>query len=205
MNNDKKKQVIGLYGEMQLAMKLHGNNWQVHRSYIDEGIDFVISKYYCKSCKKFSKQLIRQELYKDKKVKCVTNLCELCQKEKLSIVTKYLQVKTSEGEETNDKDTRDFSFHPKIRYDMDSKVYYVWIAVFENKELENTKIHYYIFHSSSISEFDDISLPSYQTTYNQKTTLKININGDVLNKGKKHNYRCFREFYNNFQILESLD
>ena len=32
---EKKKQVIGLYGEMQLAMRLHANGWQVHRSVID--------------------------------------------------------------------------------------------------------------------------------------------------------------------------
>lgn len=43
---EKKKLVIGLYGEMQLSMKLHQLGWQVHRSYIDEGIDFVISRYY---------------------------------------------------------------------------------------------------------------------------------------------------------------
>lgn len=59
LEEEKKKQVIGLYGEMQLAMKLHSNGWQVHRSYIDEGIDFVISKYYCKTCGRFSNQLIR--------------------------------------------------------------------------------------------------------------------------------------------------
>ncbi|STQ85464.1 hypothetical protein [Helicobacter muridarum] len=58
LEEDKKKQVIGLYGEMQLAMKFHNNVWQVHRSYIDEGIDFVISKYYCKICGKFSNQLL---------------------------------------------------------------------------------------------------------------------------------------------------
>lgn len=54
IEDEKKKQVIGLYGEMQLAMRLYNNGWQVHRSYIDEGIDFVISKYYCSRCKKFS-------------------------------------------------------------------------------------------------------------------------------------------------------
>ena len=42
---DKKKLVIGLYGEMHLAMLLHEKGWQVHRSYIDESIDFVITKY----------------------------------------------------------------------------------------------------------------------------------------------------------------
>ncbi|HEC1772828.1 TPA: hypothetical protein R1721_000355 [Campylobacter lari] len=205
LDEEKKKQVIGLYGEMQLAMKLHNNNWQVHRSYIDEGIDFVISKYYCKSCGKFSKQLIKQANFNGKKAKCVTNLCEICKNEKLSIITKYLQVKTSEGKETKSKNIRNFSFHPKIRYDMDNKVYYVWIAVFENKELEDSKIHYYIFHSSDISKFDDINLDTYQIADNQKTTLKIDIEGNVLNQGKKYHYGCFKIFHNNFQILEKLD
>lgn len=151
IEEDKKKQVIGLYGEMQLAMRLHANGWQVHRSYIDEGIDFVISKYYCKKCQKFSNQLIRQESFKGKNAKCVTNLCEFCKIQRLDIVTKYLQVKTSEGKdkEKNGKiieDERDFSFHPKIRYDMDKNVFYVWIAVFaDNKNIESSKIHYYIF------------------------------------------------------------
>jgi hypothetical protein len=54
IDKEKKKQVIGLYGEMQLAMILHEKGWQVHRSYIDEGIDFVITKYFCKCCNKFS-------------------------------------------------------------------------------------------------------------------------------------------------------
>ncbi|MDR0676694.1 MAG: hypothetical protein LBF97_06610 [Elusimicrobiota bacterium] len=55
-NEDKKKQVIGLYGEMQLAIRLHERGWQVHRSYIDEGIDFVITKYFCTDCRQFSTQ-----------------------------------------------------------------------------------------------------------------------------------------------------
>lgn len=146
LENEKKKQVIGLYGEMQLAMKLHARGWQVHRSYIDEGIDFVISRYYCRSCKKFSNQLIRQKIYQGKKAKCVTNLCEFCKIQKLDIITKYLQVKTSEGKAIKDKnggilqDVRHFSFHPKIRYDLDDKVFYVWIAVFaDNESLESAK------------------------------------------------------------------
>ena len=95
---EKKKQVIGLYGEMQLAMILHNKGWQVHRSYIDEGIDFVITKYYCVKCKKFVNQYIRNEEYNKKKCKCVTNLCEKCKEnDTLKIITKYLQVKTSEG------------------------------------------------------------------------------------------------------------
>lgn len=210
-SEEKKKQVIGLYGEMQLAMKLHSLGWQVHRSYIDEGIDFVISKYYCKACNKFSNQFIRQELWENKKTKCVTNLCEFCKTQKLDIITKYLQVKTSEGKPIYNRnefvaDERHFSFHPKIRYDMDNKVFYVWIAVFANNDdLEHAKIHYYIFHSSNIIKFDDISLPTYQITDNQKTTLRIDMQGRVLNHGKKYSYDCFKEFYNDFKILEKLD
>lgn len=64
----------------------------------------MISKYYCKSCEKFSNQLIRQETWEGKKAKCVTNLCEFCKQTKLDIVTKYLQVKTSEGKPIYNKD-----------------------------------------------------------------------------------------------------
>ena len=38
---EKKKQVIGLYGEMQVAMRLHANGWQGHRS----GIDSTLSRH----------------------------------------------------------------------------------------------------------------------------------------------------------------
>lgn len=205
LEEEKKKQVIGLYGEMQLAMKLHSNGWQVHRSYIDEGIDFVISKYYCKYCGRFSNQLIRQDTFQGKSAKCVTNLCEFCKRQKLDIITKYLQVKTSEGKSTGDKNIRNFSFHPKIRYNLGESVFYVWIAVFsDDEDLENAKIHYYIFHSSDISRFDDISLPTYQITDNQKTTLRINLQGKVLNCGKKYSYECFETFHNHFRLLEKL-
>ncbi len=201
---EKKKQVIGLFGEMQLAMKLHALGWQVHRGYIDEGIDFVISRYFCKKCGKFSNQLIRQGKFNGANAKCVTNLCELCGTQKLDIITRYLQVKTSEGKPTGTADERSFSFHPKIRYDMDKSVFYVWIAVFAQNEddLENAKIHFYIFKSSDVSKFDDISLPTYQITDNQKTTLRINTAGAVLNKGKKYSYECFKEFFDNFGLLE---
>ena len=203
LDEEKKKQVIGLYGEMQLAMKLHSLGWQVHRGYIDEGIDFVISKYYCKVCEKFSNQLIRQESWQGQKAKCVTNLCEFCKESKLDIVTKYLQVKTSEGKPSKKPNAREFSFHPKIRYDMDNCVFYVWIAVFADDEnLEQSIIHYYIFHSSDVGRFDDMSLPTYQITDNQKTTLRINKQGEILNNGKKYSYKCFKEFHNHFAILE---
>ena len=35
LDEEKKKQVIGPYGEMQLAMELHSLGWQVHRGYIE--------------------------------------------------------------------------------------------------------------------------------------------------------------------------
>ena len=206
LEEEKKNQVIGLFGEMQLAMKLHALGWQVHRSYIDEGIDFVISRYFCKNCKTFSNQLIRQNKYEGKNVKCVTNLCDICGKQKLDIITRYLQVKTSEGKPTKEQHIRQFSFHPKIRYDMDKSVFYVWIAVFANaqneKDLENAKLHFYIFKSDEVHKFDDITLPTYQITDNQKTSLRINIEGEILNKGKKHSYECFKDFHNNFKVLE---
>lgn len=209
LEEEKKKQVIGLYGEMQLAMKLHALGWQVHRSYIDEGIDFVISRYYCESCRKFTNQFIRQSEFNGKSAKCVTNLCKFCQNQKIDIITRYLQVKTSEGIPIKDNDNaRNFSFHPKIRYDMGKNVFYAWIAIFAKSnndgDLENANIHYYVFHSSDVGKFDDMKIASYQITDNQKTALRIDINGRVLNTGKKHKYDCFDEFYNNFKILEAI-
>jgi len=82
---DKKKQVVGLYGEMRLSMELHELGWQVHRAYFDEDINFIIIKYWCPKCKKYSNQWIRKELYKGKSVKCVTNLCEHCNEKELPI------------------------------------------------------------------------------------------------------------------------
>ena len=35
-SENRDKQVIGLYGEMRLAMELHNRGWQVYRTYIDE-------------------------------------------------------------------------------------------------------------------------------------------------------------------------
>lgn len=65
-----------------------------------------------------------------------------------------------------------FSFHPKIRYDLGKSVFYVWIAVFgDSEDLENAKIHFYIFHSGDVDKFDDTSLATYQIT--DKTTLLI--------------------------------
>ncbi|KPH56467.1 hypothetical protein HPU229334_01750 [Helicobacter pullorum] len=37
-----------------------------------------------------------------------------------------------------------------------------------------------------------------------KTTLRINLVGEILNRGKKYSYDCFKEFHNNFVVLEEL-
>lgn len=202
--DDKKKQVIGLYGEMRLSMELHERGWQVHRAYIDEGIDFIITKYYCPFCKKYSNQYIRYTNRNKKKVKCVTNLCEHCKKTELEVISRYLQVKTSEGIKTKKDDVRKFSFHPKIRYDMGNEVFYVWIAIFD--DTTEKKCHFYILNTKDVEKFDNIKLPTYQITDNQKTELPIRKDGVVLKKSTKdtgYDYSVFNtRFYNNFGALE---
>ncbi|BBM88483.1 hypothetical protein COTS27_00163 [Spirochaetota bacterium] len=212
---DKKKRIIGLYGEMRLAMELHAKGWQVHRSYIDEGIDFIITKYWCTHCRKFVNQHISEKSYKSEIRKCVTNKCDKCKEKELEIKVRYLQVKTSEGiAEKNNTDTKKFSFHPKIRYIM-RDVFYVWIAVFkdggspttttkdDDSPTTTTTVHYYVFRTGDIIRFDDINIKSYQITDNQKTSLRIDRDGDVRNQGNKYNYDCFKEFHNNFSELDT--
>lgn len=202
---EKKKQVIGLYGEMRLSMELHELGWQVHRAYIDEGIDFVITKYYCPVCNKYSNQWIRNKNYNGKNKKCVTNLCEHCKENELQVISRYLQVKTSEGiDKGKDKQgniIKEFSFHPKIRYNMGDEIFYVWIAVFDDSKKK--KCHFYILNTKDVEYFDDINIDTYQITDNQKTALKIREDGVVLNKGKKYTYDCFNDrFYNDWNALE---
>ena len=199
---EEKKSVIGLWGEMTLAMKLHELGWAVHRAYIDEGIDFVISKYYCSNCKSYSKQLINHTAYKGKNAKCVTNLCEKCRNTELSLVSKYLQVKTSEGVDTGTPNVKDFSFQPRIGYMTGDDVFYVWIAVYEQSG-GIKKPYFYIFNSKDVTKFDNISLDSYQITDNQQTHLYIRDDGYVTNKGRIYNYNCFNtDFYNNWTCLD---
>jgi len=203
--NDKKKQVIGLYGEMRLSMELHELGWQVHRAYIDEGIDFTITKYYCSICKKYSNQYVRYTYRNEKKVKCVTNLCEHCQVTELEVVSRYLQVKTSEGIKTDKDDVRKFSFHPKIRYNMGKEVFYVWIAIFD--DTKEKKCHFYILNTKDVERFDNITLDTYQITDNQKTELPIRNDGVVLKRGSAstgYDYSVFNtRFYNDFGALET--
>lgn len=197
-----KKLVIGLYGEMRLAMELHERGWQVHRAYIDEGIDFVISKYYCPHCNRYSNQLIRHTTYRGRSAKCVTNLCEHCGTTELTVVSKYLQVKTSEGVDVSGRvDVKDFSFHPKIRYNMGDDIFYAWIAVFDTPT--DKKCHFYIFNSRDVTLFDNITLDTYQVTDNQQTHLYIREDGSVTNTGRLYSYDCFNTtFYNNWDCLE---
>ena len=197
------KRIIGLYGEMLFAMELHTGGWQVYRAYIDENIDFVIAKYFCKSCKKIShqKKIKKGGNNTGKNTQFPSNLCASCGEYKLKFLTRYIQVKTSEGKAR--KNGRDYSFHAKLRSNIGEYSYYTWIAVME----ENGKKlpHYYIFHHTEIAKFDDLNLDSYQKTDNQKTTLRIDKAGRVLNKARiqGRSFECFNDdFYNNFDKLE---
>lgn len=75
----------------------------------------------------------------------------------------------------------------------------VWIAV-----VDKTNLHYYIFNTKDVGRFDDINIDTYQITDNQKTTLRIDEKGNVLNKGKKYNYTCFKDFHDHFKCLEEI-
>ena len=205
-SDDRDKRVIGLYGEMRLAMELHNRGWQVYRAYIDEKFDFVILKSYCENCKEFKNALTRERVYKNKKAKTVTNLCETCKKDSLKMLVRFVQVKTSEGIEPKTKKNevvmpvKSFSFHPKIRYHLaDSRVFYVWIQVWDKDN-----VNYYIFHTSKVTHFDDMTLDTYQITDNQKTELPITQSGKVTKKGRKYNYAVFDDFLNDFECLEEL-
>ena len=200
------KLVIGLYGEMRLAMELHKRGWQVYRAYIDEKFDFVILKSYCESCKSFKNALTREEFYKGRNRKAVTPLCETCQQDSLKMLVRFIQVKTSEGvppkRAKSGEEVKEFSFHPKIRYHLaDSRVFYVWIQVWDQ---DTHDINYYIFKTSDVERFDNLELDTYQITDNQKTTLRINKAGEVLNRGRKYDFSAFEDFHNNFKCLEEL-
>ena len=202
--SESNKLVIGLYGEMRLAMELHKRGWQVYRAYIDEKFDFVILKSYCEHCKSFKNALTREEFYKGRNRKAVTPLCETCEQDSLKMLVRFIQVKTSEGippkAAKSGEDLKQFSFHPKIRYHLaDSRVFYVWIQVWDQ---DTHDINYYIFKTSDVKRFDNLELDTYQITDNQKTTLTINKTGEVLNKGRKYDFSAFKDFHNNFDCLE---
>ena len=203
-SEDRDKRVIGLYGEMRLAMELHKRGWQVYRAYIDEKFDFVILKSYCEFCNAFKNAWTREQDYKQSTRKTVTPLCETCHRDSLKMLVRFIQVKTSEGTNTkrtkSGEKTKRFDFHPKIRYHLaDSRVFYVWIQVW-NKDTHD--INYYIFKTADVARFDNLQLASYQITDNQKIGLTINKAGRVLNRGGK--YDAFEDFHNNFDCLEEL-
>lgn len=203
-SEDRDKRVIGLYGEMRLAMELHKRGWQVYRAYIDEKFDFVILKSYCENCEAFKNAWTREQDYKGRKSKTVTQLCETCHQDSLKMLVRFIQVKTSEGIDAkttrSGEETKKFSFHPKIRYHLkDSRVFYAWIQVWDK---DTHDINYYIFKTSDVALFDNLHLPTYQVTDNQKTELPINKEGKVLKRSTKYNYGAFEEFKNNFDCLE---
>ena len=201
------KRVIGLYGEMRLAMELHKRGWQVYSAYIDDKFDFVILKSYCENCKTFKDAWTREETYINKKGKeatgkTVTQLCETCLQDSLKMLVRFIQVKTSEGVSKKTKksgeESRKYSFHAKIRYHLaDSRIFYAWIQVWDEDN-----VNYYIFKTADVKHFDDLQLASYQITDSQKTTLTINKEGELLTKGTKHDYSAFEEFHDNFECLE---
>ncbi len=123
---------------------------------------------------------------------------------KLEVISRYLQVKTSEGIKTEKPNIRKFSFHPKIRYYMGKEVFYVWIAIFN--DLKEKICHYYILNTKDVEIFDNINLDTYQITDNQKTELPITTNGIVLKKSTTsigYDYSIFNtRFYNDFNALE---
>ena len=192
--------ITGLHGEMRLAMELHQRGWQVYRAYIDETIDFVIMKTYCDTCMEFRAAWRRETQYMGRKKAVVTNLCELCRRDSLRMIERFIQVKTSEGVPSKREDERTYSFHPKTRYHLaDGRVFYVWVQVWDE-----SNVNFYIFRTSDVERFDNIELDAYQVTDNQKTNLRINREGEVLTRSKYGTADAFREFHNDFDIFDEL-
>ena len=118
------------------------------------------------------------------------------------MLVRFIQVKTSEGipnkTTKSGEESRKYSFHARIRYHLaDSRVFYAWVQVWDEDN-----VNYYIFKTDDVKYFDDLQLDSYQITDNQKTTLTINKEGELLTKGVKHDYSMFEKFNDNFECLE---
>ena len=213
------KRVIGIVGETLTALELHQKGWQIYQPIVDDQIDLVITRYYCKHCKKYSGLFEKPMLNKNrnpilksnnKQKTFISNLCEKCKKSDLIFIVRYLQVKTSEGVPQKARKPRhpgakEYSFHAKLRHNVDPRSFYVWVAILDNKTPS-----FYVFGHSEINKFDDISLPSYQDSDNQKTTLRIDTTtGQVLNQAKiqGRSYSCFndpKEFFDNFDKLDKI-
>ncbi|MGR3915230.1 MAG: hypothetical protein OD918_12095 [Gammaproteobacteria bacterium] len=204
-NVDGDKRVIGLYGEMVLAMELHARGWQVYRAYIDEQVDFIVARYYCQHCKCFSGL--------EKRVKGTgsfpTDLCEKCKTKSLCFVFRLIQVKASEGIPVDKPNgERKFSFHAKLRSNVDDRSFYAWIALFKQGSKARPKPHFFIFNHKDIARFDNLDLPSYQETDNQKITLRVLPDGTVMNRSRPnydYDYGAFnKEFLDGFSKLEEI-
>lgn len=193
VNNEDNKRIIGLYGEMCMAMELHQKGWQVYRAYIDEHVDFVVCKYYCTKCKCFSSLEKRP---KQTGGTFPTDLCARCKNKSLRFIFRTIQVKASEGIESKKTDCRDYSFHAKLRSNVEDRSYYAWIALIAG-EKNKLAPHFYIFNHSEISKFDDIELASYQKTDNQKIALPINSSGKVIKKSNIEG-RSYEHFNTDF-------
>lgn len=75
--------------------------------------------------------------------------------------------------------------------------------MFDTKQ--DKKAYFYIFNTKDVEKFDNINLPTYQITDNQKTSLLTRNDGTVLTEGKTHSYSCFNErFYNDWNALEMI-
>ena len=77
----------------------------------------------------------------------------------------------------------------------------MWIQVWDE---DKDEVNYYVFKTSEVARFDDLTLDTYQVTDNQKTELPINKEGEVVKKGRKYDYSAFKDFLNKFNRLEEL-
>ena len=94
MSTEINKRRIGLIGETHLSLELQNRGWQVYRALLDSHIDFILTRYWCEFCKKFSEPEIRT---KPKGGRFPTDCCQTCLRKRLRFVSRYIQVKTSEG------------------------------------------------------------------------------------------------------------
>lgn len=213
------KRITGELGEIYVALELHKRGWQVYRPILDEQIDLVITKYYCKKCKDYSG--LKEEPKINKKGKktggnFLTNLCTLCGNRELIIVTRFLQVKTSaEGKQkVKNKSLKDYTLHANLRYHVDPRTYYIWIPLIEvppNNQQDGEQFTdydplFYVFHYKDISKFDDINLHAYNKSDNQKKDIRVDINNKkVVQPRSKYDYSCFEsEFRDGFDKLEEI-
>ena len=194
------KQVIGLVGETLASLELHRRGWLVYRPVVDEQIDLIISRYYCKNCSKFSGLYTRETLRGGEKRKAVTNLCENCQKDDLIFIVRFLQVKTSAGVDHKIQGAKDFSYHPKLRYHADPRSFYIWVA------MPDDDAFCYIFHHNEVSQFDNLQLDSYQVTDNQQIHLIIDeVTGQIVTNPKYENFfNDPNKAFGNFEKLEQI-